>query len=220
MGLDRRKALFEVYALKDRPEGFYTGQSAAAVAEQGISLPTMPLSEHVVHDYGSTSLSLKAHPVGFVREKLTSLNILTTEGLNDCQDGQRVKVSGLVLVRQRPGTAAGVCFITIEDETGVANLVVWASLFETYRKEILRATFLMVEGKLQREGEATHVIVTKCHDMSKMLKQLGEAQDNHRQLQTLSSADNNDGTFRDERKVGQSQLPYQGEIFGQGRNFK
>lgn len=220
IGLDRRKALFEVYALRDRPVGIYIGQNAAGASELGISLPVMALSEHVVHDYGSTSLSLKAHPVGFVREKLISLNVLTTQGLNDCQDGQWVKVSGLVLVRQRPGTAAGVCFITIEDETGFANLVVWASLFETYRKEILRATFLMVEGKLQREGEVTHVIVSKCHDMSRMLKQRGEAEDNHRQLQTLSAADNNDGTFRDERKPDQSKRVYQGEIFGQGRNFK
>ena len=147
-------------------------------------------------------------------------NILTTKGLNDCQNGQIVKVSGLVLVRQRPGTAAGVCFITIEDETGFANLVVWASLFETYRREILRATFLMVEGKLQREGEVTHVIVSKCHDMSKMLKHLGNVEDSHRQLQTLSAADNNDGTFRYELSPGQLKPVYQGEIFGQSRNFK
>ena len=113
--------------------------------------------------------------------------------MNEYEDGQWVKVFGLVLVRQRPGRAAGVCLITIEYETGFANLVVWASLFETYRKEILRATFLMVEGKLKREGEVTHVIVNKCHDMSRMLKQLSE-EDNHRQLQTLSAADNtNDG---------------------------
>ncbi len=220
IGLDRRKALFEVYALRDRPEGIYTGQSAADLSEQEISLPTMALSEHVVHDYGSTSLSLKAHPVSFVREKLTSLNILTTKRLNECQNGQSVKVAGVVLVRQRPGTAAGVCFITIEDETGFANLVIWASLFETYRKEILRATFLMVEGKLQREGEVTHVIVSKCYDMSKMLKQLGKTEESSRKLQTLSSADNKDGTFRDEWKSGQSKPVYQGEIFGHGRNFK
>jgi len=219
IGLDRRKALFEVYALRDRPEGIYTGQSAADLLEQEISLPAMALSEHVVHDYGSTSLSLKAHPVSFVREKLTSLNILTTKSLNDCQDGQSVKVAGVVLVRQRPGTAAGVCFITIEDETGFANLVIWASLFETYRKEILRATFLMVEGKLQREGEVTHVIVSKCYDMSKMLKQLGEGENNYHQLQTLSSADNKDGTFRDENKPTKKPV-YQGEIFARGRNFR
>ncbi|MBN8669381.1 MAG: error-prone DNA polymerase [Chitinophagales bacterium] len=220
IGLDRRQAIWEVSALADRPNGIYTGQSSESVAETGVTLPAMTLSEHVVHDYGSMSLSLKKHPVAFVREKMTQLNILTTAGLADCKDGTWVKVSGLVLVRQRPGTAAGVCFITIEDETGFANLVVWASLFETYRKEILRATFLMVEGKLQREGEVTHVIVSKCHDMSKMLKQLGEAENNYRQLQTLSGADNNDGTFVDERKPQQAKPTYQGEIFPQGRNFK
>ncbi len=220
IGLDRRQAIWEVSALADRPKGIYTGQSSESAAETGVALPAMTLSEHVVHDYGSMTLSLKKHPVAFVREKLTQLNILTTAGLADCKDGDRVKVSGLVLVRQRPGTAAGVCFITIEDETGYANLVVWASLFETYRKEILRATFLMVEGKLQREGEVTHVIVSKCHDMSKMLKQLGEAENNHQQLQTLSGADNNDGTFVDERKPYQQKSAYQSEIFPQGRNFK
>lgn len=219
IGLDRRKALFEVYALSDRPEGIYTGQSAAGNDEKQIQLPAMALSEHVVEDYGSTSLSLKAHPVSFVRNKLTDLNIKSTRDLNDLQDGDWVKVSGLVLVRQRPGTAAGVCFITIEDETGFANLVIWESLFEKYRKEILKATFLMVEGKLQREGNVTHVIARKCYDMSKMLKQLGDAQSGKR-LQTLSNADNNTGAFTDESKKQQQTKTYQPEIFGQGRNFK
>lgn len=218
IGLDRRKALFEVYALNDRPEGIYTGQSAAGNDEKQIKLPAMALSEHVVEDYGSTSLSLKAHPVSFVRNKLTDLNIKSTRDLDDLKDGDWVKVSGLVLVRQRPGTAAGVCFITVEDETGFANLVVWESLFEKYRKEILKATFLMVEGKLQREGSVTHVIASRCYDMSKMLKQLGDAQSGKR-LQTLSNADNNTGTFIDESKKQQSKA-YQPEIFGQGRNFK
>jgi error-prone DNA polymerase len=219
IGIDRRKALFEVYALSDRPEGIYTGQSAANANEKQIQLPKMALSEHVVEDYGATSLSLKAHPVSFVRSKLTALNIKSTSDLNDLKDGDWVKVSGIVLVRQRPGTAAGVCFITIEDETGFANLVVWQSLFEKYRKEILKATFLMVEGKLQREGDVTHVIARKCYDMSKMLKQLGDAQKTKR-VQTLSNADNNDGTFRDESKNNQQGKIYQPEIFGQGRNFK
>ncbi len=220
IGIDRRQALWEVSALADRPSGIYTGQSSASVAETGIALPVMSMSEHVVHDYGSTSLSLKSHPVAFVREKLTQLNIKTTQDLHQCKNGDRIKVSGLVLVRQRPGTAAGVCFITIEDETGFANLVVWASLFETYRKEILRATFLMVEGKLQREGEVTHVIVSKCHDMSKMLKKLDEARDNQKQLQTLSSADNNDGSLIKETQHKSVNNTYQTEIFGSGRNFK
>lgn len=81
-----------------------------------------------------------------------------------------VKAAGIVLVRQRPGTAKGVCFITIEDETGVSNLVVFANLFEQYRKEITGSTVLMVEGKLQRESGVTHVVVTRCFDLAKLFK--------------------------------------------------
>ena len=83
-----------------------------------------------------------------------------------------VKVAGLVLVRQRPGTASGICFITIEDETGFANLVIFQKLFDKYRKEILQSKLLMVEGKLQREGEVIHVIVKRCYNFSKLLRQL------------------------------------------------
>jgi error-prone DNA polymerase len=151
----------------------------------------MTASEHVVQDYASTSLSLKAHPVSFVREKLKSLNVLSTNGLELIGNTRMVKVAGLVLVRQRPGTAGGVCFITIEDETGYANLVVFESLFEKYRKEILRSRLLMVEGKLQREGDVTHVIVQKCYDLSVLLRKLTSTDENPAVL-TLSRADEKD----------------------------
>lgn len=110
----------------------------------------MSESEHVVHDYGSIALSLKAHPVSFIREKLRQLTILSSEQLTSAKDGQQIKVAGLVLVRQRPGTAKGGCFIMLEDETGTINLVVFENLFHKYRKEILNSTLLMVEGKLQQ----------------------------------------------------------------------
>ncbi len=84
-----------------------------------------------------------------------------------------MKVAGLVLVRQRPGTAGGICFMTIEDETGCANLVVFENMFEKYRREILQSRLMMVEGKLQVEGEVIHVIVEKCFDLSRMLRRLG-----------------------------------------------
>ncbi len=219
IGLDRRQAIWEVSAIADKPNGMFTGQNAASASEKSIALPVMSLPEHVIHDYTSMALSLKQHPVAFIREKLTQLNIRSThEVKHQLKDGQHLKVSGLVLVRQRPGTASGVCFITIEDETGDANLIVWGSLFETYRKEILRSTLLMVEGKVQKEGEVVHVIVSKCHDLSIMLKQLGK--ENYQRLRTLSTADNNDGTFVDERKQHEPKAAYQGEIFPQGRNFK
>lgn len=216
IGLHRRQALWEVSALSDRPTGIYLGQLSDTESEQNIQLPTMSLSEHVVHDYGTTSLSLKAHPVSFVREKLTSLNILPTKALHELKNGTKVKVAGLVLVRQRPGTAAGVCFITIEDETSFANLVVFKHLFEKYRREILRATFLMVEGKIQIEGEVVHVIVEHCYDMSKMLRHLGEVES--KKVQTLSKADE-DGTEY-ASKDSRVQKVKQVEIFHGGRNFK
>ena len=87
-----------------------------------------------------------------------------------------VKVAGLVLVRQRPGTAGGICFMTIEDETGFANLVIFESLFEKFRKEILQSRLIMVEGKLQIEGEVIHVIVKRCYDFSKLLRHLTPSQ--------------------------------------------
>lgn len=216
--LDRRQALWEVSALADRPTGIYQGQASESETETGINLPYMSLSEHVVHDYGTTSLSLKAHPVSFVREKLTSLGIVKAKDLLDIADGAMVKISGLVLVRQRPGTAAGVCFITIEDETGSANLVVFKSLFDKYRKEILRATFLMVEGKLQREGEVTHVIAQRCYNMSQMLRTLGEAEDKN--LQTLSRADEREESNPDERVRKANKNTVQTELFSSSRDFR
>jgi len=172
MGLDRRRALWEVSALHDRPVGVFTGQPSESAVEAPAALPEMRLSEHVVHDYAATSLSLKAHPVSFVREKLELLRVIPIKELDNMSDGMPVKVAGLVLVRQRPGTANNILFITIEDETGTANLVVFEKLFDQFRKEILPARFLMVEGKLQKEGEVVHVILSSCNDVSKLLRGL------------------------------------------------
>ncbi|SIO36619.1 error-prone DNA polymerase [Chitinophaga niabensis] len=169
MALDRRQALWEVTALHDRPVEMFAGQS---VKEVQVSLPFMTDAEHVIQDYAATTLSLKAHPVSFVREKLKLLHVLTTQETSEVKDGTIVKVAGLVLVRQRPGTASGVCFITIEDETSFSNLVVFEALFEKYRKEILQSRLLMVEGKVQREGEVVHVIVQQCFNLTKLLRGL------------------------------------------------
>ena len=173
IGLDRRKALWEVSALQDRPTEIFKGQPSESVLETQVELPLMTPGEHVVQDYATVGLSLKAHPVSFVRPQLEMLHILSTHATNnDAQHGQFVKVAGLVLVRQRPGTAEGVCFVTIEDETGFTNLVVFEKLFEKYRKEILHSKLLMVEGRLQREGLVVHVIVSKCVNLTKLLGSL------------------------------------------------
>jgi error-prone DNA polymerase len=172
IGLDRREALWEVSAAADRPVVLFKGQSSPDAQDENVSLPVMTMPEHVVHDYASLSLSVKAHPVSFLREKLTQLHIVSTADLCCLKNGDTVKVAGLVLVRQRPGTAKGVCFITIEDETGTANLVVFENIIEQYRREILHSKLMMAEGKLQVEGEVIHVIVEKCYDLTRMLRRL------------------------------------------------
>ena len=188
VGLDRREALWEV-TTKDRPVVLFKGQPAADGIQERITLPVMRQSEHVVHDYSETSLSLKAHPVSFIREKLDQLRIIPTKDLSTLKDGMFIKVAGLVLVRQRPGTAGGICFMTIEDETGVANLVIFKTLFDTYRKEILKSKLIMVEGKVQIEGEVIHVIVKRCYDFSKLLRHLTAANKEDLPLLTLARAD-------------------------------
>ena len=150
---------------------FSGGQSESAI-EKPVALPKMTDAEHVVHDYSALSLSLKAHPVSFIREKLSMLHIRSVNELERMSDGMPVMVAGLILVRQRPGTASGICFITIEDETGHANLVVFQKLYQQYRKEILQSRLLMVEGKVQREGEVIHVVVKRCHNLTKLLHHL------------------------------------------------
>jgi error-prone DNA polymerase len=145
IGLDRRQALWQV-STKDTPTILFSGQASADEKGETVSLPQMSVSEHVVHDYTSIALSLKAHPVSFVREKLTQLRIISTKDLLTRKDGDYVKVAGLVLVRQRPGTAGGICFMTIEDEFGFSNVVIFQSLFDRFRKEILQSKLIMVEG--------------------------------------------------------------------------
>lgn len=215
IGHDRRQALWEI-SNKDRPHTFFPGGKYAP--EERVSLPQMVLSEHVVQDYASTSLSLKGHPVSFVREELDRLHVLPASALETGKNGDLVKVAGLILVRQRPGTASGICFITLEDETGTTNLVVFQKLFDKYRKEIIQSRLLMVEGNLQREGEVIHVIVRRCYNFSRLLKKLTGTKEEELPL-TLSRADVTSSPFLVEKKSQEKEL-VQGKIFGEGRNFR
>lgn len=174
MGFDRRQALWEVSALSDSPVGLFEGQPSGSTAEPQLKLPLMTEAAHVVEDYATIGLSLKAHPVKFVRQQLDSLGVTPTALLPNKKNGDRIKVSGLITVRQRPGTAKGVLFITIEDETGFANIVVWEKVFERDRRDIIQARLLMVEGKLQIEGEVIHVIADKCFNLSPLLRKMTE----------------------------------------------
>ncbi|WP_343556127.1 error-prone DNA polymerase [Sphingobacterium sp.] len=178
LDIDRRKALWEITALGDRPIALFEGQPSESMAEGQIALPLLTTSQHVVADYARTSLSIKAHPVSFLRGKLDLLQVVPTAKLALLKNDMLVKVCGLITVRQRPGTSKGVLFITIEDDTGFANIVVWSTVFEKYRKEILRSKLFMVAGKIQVEGEVIHVIAQRCFDMSGLLKDLTAADDN------------------------------------------
>ncbi|HEX2684447.1 MAG TPA: OB-fold nucleic acid binding domain-containing protein, partial [Ferruginibacter sp.] len=218
IGLDRRQALWEV-STKDRPYAIFSGQPAADSYNENIVLPEMSLPEHVVHDYAATALSLKAHPVSFVREQLQQLHITPTKELATLQDGAAVKVAGLVLVRQRPGTAGGICFMTIEDETGYANLVIFEKLFETYRKEILQSKLIMVEGKLQIEGEVIHVIVKRCYNFSRLLRQLTPTHHEDLPLLTLSHSDEKSAPSNPDQRLQKKELGKE-KVFPGGRNFR
>lgn len=221
LNLDRREALWEVPTLSDKPIELFEGQPSESTKEQQIELPFMSLGEHVVQDYSSVGLSLKAHPVSIIREQLSLLRILSTNELNtNTVAGNFVKVAGLVLVRQRPGTAGGVCFITIEDETGFTNLVVFEKLFDQYRKEILNAKLLMVEGRVQREGIVVHVIVSRCYDLSKFLHGLVDDKKDDLPLLTLSKADEKSAPYTAVNKRTQVRENATNEIFPKGRNFK
>jgi error-prone DNA polymerase len=217
IGLDRRQALWEISAMNDTPIGMFKDQPQPEYGEGQINLPLMSKAQHVVQDYVTTELSLKAHPLNFVRDKLRLKHILSSKELADAKDGSLVKVAGLVLVRQRPGTAGGVCFITIEDEFGFSNLVVFKNLFDKYRKEILGAKLLMVEGKLQREGAVTHVIVRQCFDLSALLTQ-------DREINNATSIRPSGGDelnpYHAKNKRPQVRLNGQIEAFPKARNFK
>src|SRR5690606_38736658 len=172
MGLDRRQALWEIAAVQDRPIALFRHQTPASASEGQISLPFMTQSEHVIRDYVSTGLSVKAHPVSFLRAKLDTLHVVPANKLNRVKNGMPVKVCGLITVRQRPGTAKGVLFVTIEDETGFTNLVVWSKIFSRYRREILQSRLLLVEGQIQVEKNVIHVVAKRCHNLNSWLSEL------------------------------------------------
>jgi len=142
-------------------------------------LPEMPLSQHVVEDYQTLRLSLKRHPVHFLRSILDRRGVLSCNKLGGLKNGQRVFVAGLVLVRQRPGTASGVIFVTLEDETGIANLVVWPRIFAENRAIVMGARLMGCVGKVQVEGkppyQVVHVVADRVIDMGDLLAGLHEA---------------------------------------------
>jgi error-prone DNA polymerase len=171
MGLDRRQALWEVRGLpKEIPLPLFEhADTAETGAEQSVALPIMPLPEHVVNDYRTLRLSLKAHPMSFLRARAKARRILSCADLKNSRDGSRASVAGVVLVRQRPGSAAGVVFMTIEDETGVANSVIWPKVLERERIVVMGARLVVVHGRVQRHEDIIHVVADRLEDRSDWL---------------------------------------------------
>jgi len=145
--------------------------------EPAVPLAPMTAGRQVVEDYRSTGLTLRRHPVAFLRPELDRQRMVRCSDLTRIRDGRRLAVAGIVLVRQRPGSARGVLFITIEDETGHANLIVWPSVFERQRRLILTAGMIACHGKLQREGEVIHIIADRLTDLSGLLRSVGDRED-------------------------------------------
>src|SRR5262249_37095818 len=178
LGLDRRQALWAVRAVRragDKDDLPLFAHFASPALEPDVALPPMRLGEQVVEDYRRLHLSSKAHPVSFLRRELARRGILRHEQLAATKSGRRVTVAGLVLVRQRPGSANGVIFMTLEDETAVANTIVWPQVFETFRPIVLGARLVSVTGKLQNEFGVIHVIAERLDDLTPLLKRLAEA---------------------------------------------
>ena len=179
MNLDRRAALWDSRALRQAPDLplFAAANARDEGAERETArLPTMPLAEHVVNDYQTIRLSLKAHPMRFLREHYAARKFVTADRLTHIRDGKRLSIAGLVLIRQRPGSAKGVCFITLEDETGIANLVVWPDVFDKQRKIVMGARLMAVHGIIQKDAEdgVIHVVARRLEDHSHMLRHLSD----------------------------------------------
>ncbi|MBX5227554.1 error-prone DNA polymerase [Rhizobium sp. NLR9b] len=176
--LERRDALWAIKALRDEPLPLFSAAAEReAIAEQqepAVELRQMTEGHNVVEDYSHTGLTLRQHPLSFLRSELAKRRIVTCAEAMTARDGRWLMAAGLVLVRQRPGSAKGVMFITIEDETGVANVVVWPKLFERSRRVVLGASMMAINGRIQREGDVVHLVAQQLFDLSADLSSLAE----------------------------------------------
>jgi DNA polymerase-3 subunit alpha/error-prone DNA polymerase len=244
IGLNRRQALWAVRGLDggrqdtdkdEQPTLFAMTKDVDLRPEAKVALPVMLPGEEVIEDYRYLSLSLKAHPVSFLRERFKTIGITRSVDLLTVPNGQRVTIGGLVLVRQRPGSAKGVIFMTLEDETGVANAIVWPKIFERYRAVVMGARLVKIRGRLQSQSGVIHTVVEHIEDMTPLL---GLLQKEARRFGVSERADETLKSSRDHRQktakspgeanrgVGFSKkeaAPYPdnepGNVMPKGRNF-
>ncbi len=174
LGLDRRQALWQVRALDEKGAAeflplFERGDSEDLQREEAVILPGLSPGEDVIEDYRAVTFSLKAHPLSFLRKQLAGQGITRHRDLRNAPKDSMVTIAGLVLVRQRPGSSKGVIFMTLEDETGVANAIVWKRVFTAYRPVVMNARLVRIRGRLQRENEVIHVVAEHLEDMTHLL---------------------------------------------------
>jgi error-prone DNA polymerase len=176
---DRRQGLWKVRGLGEAPLPLFAAadEREAKFSPEGrepaVDLRPMTDGREVVEDYRMTQLSLRAHPLSFLRDQLADMKIVRCADLATIRDGHNVEVAGVILVRQRPGSAKGVLFITIEDETGIANGILWPGKFEVYRRQVMSSSMIAMRGRLQKEGEVIHIICDRIIDHDDMLRSIG-----------------------------------------------
>jgi error-prone DNA polymerase len=194
LGLDRRQALWRVRGLGEAPLPLFAAADALG-AEPEVILTPLTGGREVVEDYRSVQLSLREHPVAFLREELGP-KMTSCAGLARLGDGARVELAGLVLIRQRPGKG-NVTFITLEDETGIANIILWQRKFEARRRVVMTAAMLGVKGVMQKEGEVIHVVADRLEDLTPLLHRVGAMDFPH----LYAPADGGKGAAPDPRRA-------------------
>ncbi len=235
IGLDRRAALWSVKSLDEKSAAerlplFEQAGQDDLQKEPEVMLPSMPQGEHVINDYRYLTLSLKAHPVSFLRQDFSRQGIVTNRSLDMVRNGRMVTVAGLVLVRQRPGTAKGVIFMTLEDETGVSNAIIWKDVFTKYRSVVMGARLVKIRGRLQSASGVIHVVASHLEDMTSALGILQKETrgfgvnarsdevlrptDDHRQKHLFGK----DGLIHEDRQ-NQRNLIETASVMPKGRNF-
>jgi error-prone DNA polymerase len=172
LALDRRAALWQALDQTPSVEDLPLFASLEATDSETPALPQLTPQQEVYADYRTNGLTLRRHPMSFFREELNKLKILTAADLINQRHGRGVKVAGLVLMRQRPGTAKGITFVTLEDETGIANLIIRLDIWQKYEQPAKRASALIAEGRLERQGEVIHILVRRLHDLQSLVKNL------------------------------------------------
>jgi error-prone DNA polymerase len=178
--LERRDALWAIKGLRAEPLALWAAAAAREektvpeMQEPEVALRSMTEGREVIEDYGHVGLTLRQHPMALLRQDLKKRSIVTCAEAMAQQDGRWLMTAGLVLVRQKPGSAKGVMFATLEDETGIVNAVIWPSLYERQRQVILSASMLAINGKIQREGDVVHLVAQRLFDLSSDLGKLGD----------------------------------------------